>query len=612
MVVGTSPSLYVGDLKEDVNEALLFERFNQVGQVANVRVCRDGVTRRSLGYAYINYVRIEDAERALDTLNFLKINGKPCRIMWSQRDPVLRKSGLGNIFVKDLAKSIDNKSLFDTFSMFGSILSCKVATDPKTGESLGYGFVHYDNEESCKDAIARVNGKMIAEKKVTVMLFKPKKNRPESELFTNLYIKNIPTTWDSETFVKYFSSYGPVTSSSLSAGENGANKGYGFINFEKPEQAKAAMESLNGADMGEKKLVICRAEKKKDREKKLAIHYRKLKQKRESTYVGVNLYIKNLSDEMNDEKLRAKYSAYGQIASAKVMLKNGKSRGFGFVAFVNRADAQKALEATNGKMENGKPLYVAMAQKKEVRRAHLEAQFASKGKMGQLRQPLYPGAQQQMFYPGVTQPMMQQMIPGMYPNAMPGAMPGAMPAGIRQGFQLMPVGNNANVNVRQRRGAGKQINQAQQRQYDNARNQAARYQQMAAMQRRMQLGAANPHQISQQHGQLPQQRPSLNQGAQNSQHVQIPQQHTQVSPTRQSSMTDNSAIKDSSAQTKQLIGERLYPRIKEQRPQLAGKITGMLLEMDNSELHNLLQSPQALDDKINEALQVLREHEQNA
>lgn len=268
MVVGTTPSLYVGDLKEETNEALLFERFNQVGPVATVRVCRDGATRRSLGYAYINFHRIEDAERALDTLNFVKINGKPCRIMWSQRDPVLRKSGVGNIFVKDLAKSIDNKSLFDTFSMFGSILSCKVATDPKTGESLGYGFVHYDNEESCKDAIARVNGKMIAEKKVTVMLFKPKKNRPQSELFTNLYIKNIPTTWNSEAFVKYFSSYGPVTSSSLSTDEKGANKGYGFINYEKPEQAKAALEGLNGTEVGEKKLMICRAQKKKRTRKK--------------------------------------------------------------------------------------------------------------------------------------------------------------------------------------------------------------------------------------------------------------------------------------------------------------------------------------------------------
>ncbi|KAJ2369290.1 Protein phosphatase PP2A regulatory subunit B [Coemansia sp. RSA 2610] len=60
---------------------------------------------------------------------------------------------------------------------------------------------------------------------------------------------------------------------------------------------------------------------------------------------------------------------------------------------------------------------------------------------------------------------------------------------------------------------------------------------------------------------------------------------------------------------KQMLGELLYPRILAVQPENAGKITGMLLEMDDSDLLGLLDEDEkkakALDEKINEAMQVL-------
>jgi hypothetical protein len=60
---------------------------------------------------------------------------------------------------------------------------------------------------------------------------------------------------------------------------------------------------------------------------------------------------------------------------------------------------------------------------------------------------------------------------------------------------------------------------------------------------------------------------------------------------------------------KQELGERLYPLVHDVQPELAGKITGMLLEMDNSKLLLLLDSQDQLSWWIAEAIKVLDEHD---
>merc|ERR1719321_669816 len=57
---------------------------------------------------------------------------------------------------------------------------------------------------------------------------------------------------------------------------------------------------------------------------------------------------------------------------------------------------------------------------------------------------------------------------------------------------------------------------------------------------------------------------------------------------------------------KQMLGEKLFPMVAKHQPELAGKVTGMMLEMDNGELLMLLESEDQLKTKVDEALRVLQ------
>jgi len=604
-----SASLYVGDLAPAVTEALLFEIFNAVGPVASIRVCRDAVTRRSLGYAYVNFHNVMDAERALDTMNFISIRGKPCRIMWSQRDPSLRKSGLGNVFVKNLDKTIDHKTLYDTFSMFGNILSCKVATDDK-GDSRGYGFVHYTLPESAEKAIAKVNGMVIAEKKVTVAEFVPKEQRQAgTRRFTNVYIQSLPKAWNEAKLREVFEEVGPINSIFLPMEEDNTNKGFGFANFPDPDHARKAVDKFNNVEMDGHTLYVTRAQRKSEREKFLKEKWEKAKAERQKKFAGVNLYVKYLDDSIDDERLKAEFAKFGNITSAKVMRDaNGRSRGFGFVCFEKSEQSTIAMAEMNNKIVAGKPLYVALAQRKDVRRATLEKERglgsgrgggdrrdpgkasgpAGRGPGGPGRgrgmgrqmknpmggygpqnfNPMYGGRgfnpqQMQMYGPGRQAPMQQGWNPRMNQPMMPG------------GFRtpMAPPYNNM-MSMPQPRpdfGANRQSGAP-------ARQQAG-----GAPARQQPPAAVNPP--------APQTRPA----PAGSRDTTVP-------------LTSDMLAQANPSQQKQMIGERIFPKIQHREPKLAGKITGMLLEMDNMELLHLLEDEQALMLKINEALAVLNSH----
>ncbi|KAG0473417.1 hypothetical protein HPP92_015274 [Vanilla planifolia] len=454
-----STSLYVGDLDLNVVDAQLFELFSQLGQVVSVRVCRDINTRRSLGYAYVNYSNPVDAARALDVLNYTPVNNKPIRVMYSNRDPSARKSGSANIFIKNLDKAIDNKALYDTFSVFGAILSCKVAID-QFGQSKGYGFVQFDQEEAAQNAIEKLNGMLLNDKQVYVGPFLRKQERENfvnQIKFNNVFVKNLSDSTTEEDLSRIFGEYGKTTSVVVMREADGKSKCFGFVNFENSDDAAHAVQELNGKMFDEKEWYVGRAQKKAEREQELKGRFEQSMKETADKYQGVNLYLKNLDDSIGDEKLREAFSEFGTITSCKVMRDpSGISRGSGFVAFSTSEEASRALAEMNGKMFGSKRLYVALAQRKEDRQARLQAQFSQMrpvtmppnvGPRVPMFPPGAPGMGHQLFY-GQAAPTLipqqpafgyqQQLVPGMRPGG--AAIPNFFLPMVQQGQQAQRPG----------------------------------------------------------------------------------------------------------------------------------------------------------------------------
>ncbi|KAI3509501.1 hypothetical protein L1887_24830 [Cichorium endivia] len=593
-------SLYVGDLEWNVTDSQLYDLFNQLGQVVSVRVCRDLSTRRSLGYGYVNYANPQDAARAMEVLNFTPLNGKAIRIMYSHRDPSVRKSGSGNIFIKNLDKAIDQKALHDTFSTFGNILSCKIATD-SAGQSKGYGFVQYDTEEAAQKAIEKLNGMLLNDKQVYVGPFLRKQERDmavDKTKFTNIYVKNLSESTTDEDLNKTFSEYGTVTSAVVMRDSEGNSKGFGFVNFENAEDAAKAVEGLNGQKIDNKEWYVGKAQKKHEREQELKQRFEQSMKEAVDKSQGLNLYIKNLDDTIDDENLKELFASYGTITSCKVMRDpNGTSKGSGFVAFSTSEEASRALFEMNGKMVASKPLYVALAQRKEDRRARLQAQFSQMRPIAMAptvapRMPMYPpggpGLGQQIFY-GQAQPTFippqpgfgyqQQLVPGMRPGS--GPMPNFFMPMVQQGQQGQRPGG------RRATGPGQQNQQP-----------------VPLMQQQMMP-----------RGRMYRYPPGRNvpDASMGGGMVSVPYDIGGM-PLRDTGITQPipisalaSALANASpTEQRTMLGENLYPLVEQLEPESAAKVTGMLLEMDQTEVLHLLESPEALKAKVAEAMEVLR------
>lgn len=175
-------------------------------------------------------------------------------------------------------------------------------------------------------------------------------------------LQNLSAEVDNKALFDTFSQFGKILSSKIATGPGGESKGHGFVQYEEESAATAAIETVNGKELAGQTVFVGPFKRREDRDT--------------GTDKFTNLYVKNLDESVTEQTLQEVFGEFGTLSSAVIMKEDGgKSKGFGFVNFVNSDDAHSAVEKLNGHKHGETEWEVTKAQKKAEREAELKAKF---------------------------------------------------------------------------------------------------------------------------------------------------------------------------------------------------------------------------------------------
>ncbi|XP_043189809.1 ELAV-like protein 1 isoform X13 [Amphibalanus amphitrite] len=149
-------NLIVNYLPQTMSQEEIRSLFSSVGDVESCKLIRDKVTGQSLGYGFVNYHKIEDAEKAINTLNGLRLQNKTIKVSYARPSSEAIKGA--NLYVSGLPKSMTQQDLECMFAPYGSIITSRILCDNMTGLSKGVGFIRFDQRVEAERAINKLNG----------------------------------------------------------------------------------------------------------------------------------------------------------------------------------------------------------------------------------------------------------------------------------------------------------------------------------------------------------------------------------------------------------------------------------------------------------------------
>ena len=163
-------TIFVGELDDRVDDAILWELMLQVAPVVDVHIPKDKVTMAHQGFGFVEFNTPANADYAARVMNLIPLFGRAIKVNKAQHGKGKTTLDVGaNLFVGNLDPDVDEKLLYDTFSVFGLILGTpNIMRDQETGESRGFGFISFDSFEASDAAIDSMDGQFLCDRAISV------------------------------------------------------------------------------------------------------------------------------------------------------------------------------------------------------------------------------------------------------------------------------------------------------------------------------------------------------------------------------------------------------------------------------------------------------------
>ncbi|EIM83382.1 polyadenylate-binding protein [Stereum hirsutum FP-91666 SS1] len=170
----------------------------------------------------------------------------------------------------------------------------------------------------------------------------------------HLYVGNLSPRVTEYMLTEIFAVAGPVQHVKIIPDRNYQHGGlnYGFVEYMDMRAAETALQTLNGRKIFDTEIRVNWAYQGQ--------------QNKEDTSNHFHVFVGDLSPEVNDDVLAKAFAAFGTMSDARVMwdMNSGKSRGYGFLAFRDKTDAEQAIATMNGEWLGSRAIRVNWANQK--------------------------------------------------------------------------------------------------------------------------------------------------------------------------------------------------------------------------------------------------------